>query len=105
MNLESNFNIKAKIWLWNFEKGSWHFVTIPFEVANEIYFAQKLKNMGQRRGFGSIKVEAKIGNSIFLTSIFPNSKDKTYVMPIKATIRKAENIKDGDEIMLNFKIL
>ncbi len=99
------FKFKSKIWLWNIEKGSWHFVTIPEDISNEIYFAQKLKNMGQKRGFGSIKVEVLIGNSKFNTSIFPNSKDKTYVLPLKAIIRKAENLNAGDEINVEIKII
>ena len=105
MNFDEEYKVKSRVWLWNAEKGSWHFVTIPNNISDEIHFAQKLKNFGQRRGFGSVKVKITIGKSVFSTSLFPNSKDKTFVMPIKASIRKTENINNGDEIEFTLKII
>lgn len=99
-----NYNIKGKLWIWNGEKGSWHFFTIPQEISNEIHFSTKLRNYGQRRGFGSIKVSVQIGKSYFETSIFPSSKDKTYLLPVNAKVRKAENIGAGDEIEISLKL-
>ncbi len=96
--------IKGQLWLWNGEKGSWHFFTIPADISNEIHFATKLRNYGQRRGFGSIKVNVQIGKTHFETSIFPSSKDKTYLLPINAKARKAENIGAGDEIEIHLKL-
>ena len=105
MEFPDKYQCKGKVWLWNFEKGSWHFFTIDGENANQIYFANSFKTLGNRRGFGSIKVNVTIGDSVFTTSIFPNSKDKTYVLPIKAKIRKAENINAGDEISLWIELI
>jgi Domain of unknown function (DUF1905) len=96
------YELSGPVWLWNFEKGSWHFFTIEKAIADEIHFAQKLKQMGQRRGFGSIKVRVTIGDSIFQTSIFPNSKDETYVLPLNAKVRKAQNI--DSQSIINLKL-
>jgi hypothetical protein len=99
------FDCIGKVWLWNGEKGSWHFFTIAEEIANEIYFTTSLKTLGLKRGFGAVKVRAIVGDTIFTTSIFPNSKDKTYILPIKASVRKAENIKAGDEIAVRIGLI
>ena len=98
------YSITGKLWLWNGAKSSWHFFTIPQEIANEIHFATKLRNYGQRRGFGSVKVCVNIGKSYFETSIFPSSKDKTYLLPVNAKVRKAQNIGASDEIEISFKL-
>ena len=99
------FNCIGTVWLWNSEKGSWHFFTISEDIANEIYFATSLKTLGLKRGFGAVKVRVTTGETIFTTSIFPNSKDKTYILPIKASVRKAENIKAGDEIKVQIELI
>lgn len=96
--------IKGSLWLWSGGKTSWHFMTIPSDISDEIYFATKLRNYGQSRGFGSIKVSVQIGKTHFETSLFPSSKDKTYLLPINAKVRKAENIGAGDEIEINLKL-
>ena len=51
--------ITAPVWLWNADKGSWHFLTVPPEQAADIRF----DSMGMRGGFGSVRVEARIGVS------------------------------------------
>lgn len=102
--LGKQYKIKGKLWLWNFEKGSWHFFTIPTEIAEEIYFEQKLANFGQRRGFGSVKCKVTIGKTLFTTSIFPNSSDKTYVLPIKKEVRIKENLNIDDEFELELYV-
>lgn len=104
MKLGKQYKLKGKMWLWNFEKGSWHFFTIPAEIANEIHFEQKLHNLGTRRGFGSVKCRVTIGKTIFETSIFPNSSDKTFVLPIKSAVRKSENLNIDTQIELTIEV-
>ena len=50
---------------------------------------------GLRRGFGSVRVRATIGNSAWTTSIFPAS-GAGYVLPVKRTVRVAEALDVGD---------
>lgn len=102
---KKTYEIVGKLWLWNFEKGSWHFFTIPVKIANEIHFNEKLRNFGQRRGFGSVKVRAQINDSVFETSIFPVSKEQTYFLPVNAKVRKAQNIGNGDEVKVILTII
>jgi hypothetical protein len=53
--------------------------------------------LGKRRGFGSVKVTARIGGSAWQTSLFPQ-KAGGWFLPVKKPIRLAEGIDFGDEI-------
>ncbi|MFM5885412.1 MAG: DUF1905 domain-containing protein [Novosphingobium sp.] len=55
------------------------------------------------RGFGSLKVKARIGESSFATSVFP-SKDLGWLLPVKAAVRKAEGIGEGDMVAVVLEV-
>ncbi|MFC1733311.1 DUF1905 domain-containing protein, partial [candidate division KSB1 bacterium] len=50
--------------------------------------------------FGSVPVEVTVGGTTWETSVFPNSKDGTYILPVKAPVRRKEGIYEGDKIKL-----
>jgi hypothetical protein len=79
--------------------GAWHFVTVPEEQAEII----RLQS-GPRVGFGSVKVEARIGASTWSTSVFPDTK-RTYVLPLKRPVRHAEGILAGDEVDVKLRLV
>ena len=54
---------------------------------------------GNSRGFGSLKVAATIGGTTFKTSVFP-SKETGWLLPVKASVRKAEGLTAGDAVEL-----
>jgi Domain of unknown function (DUF1905) len=89
---ERQFEFPANLWRYSGES-AWHFVTVPWEVSARIKFLQH-----GRRGFGSVRVQVKIGNSDFATSVFPDSKSECYLLPVKASIRKSEKIGHGDQV-------
>lgn len=91
----------APVWLWNAEKGSWHFLTVPPDHAAEIRF----DSIGLRGGFGSVKVEAAIGEVRWTTSLFPDSRTGGYVLPLKADIRRRAGIAAGDEVTVRIKLV
>lgn len=81
----------AEIWLYSGEKASWHFVTVPQEQAKQIkFYAGESK-----RGWGSVPVRVTIGESQWNTSVFPDKKEGTYLLPLKAAIRTAEKLAVG----------
>ncbi|WP_432893979.1 DUF1905 domain-containing protein [Kribbella sp. CA-245084] len=45
-------------------------------------------------GWGMIPVVAEIGGTAWDTSMFP--KDGRYLLPVKASVRRAEDLDDGD---------
>ncbi len=92
------FKIKSRVWLYPGIAG-WHFVGIPRKESEKIEGLQKLK-----KGFGSVPVAATVGKTTWNTSIFPDKKSGTYLLPIKVEVRKKENIFSGDEITVTLKI-
>ncbi len=82
-------------------EGGWYFVRLPREMWDEIRaLAAPLK-----RGFGSFKVSAKIGNTSWQTSIFPDTKSKRYILFIKKSVRHAEHIEINDTVDASVEIL
>lgn len=72
-------------------KGSWHFLTIDGDVAAAIRSA----SAGRTGGFGSVKVEARIGATRWRTSLFPSKDAGGYLLPLKAAVRRAAGVREG----------
>lgn len=91
---------RARLWRWSGGKASWYFLTLPAAVSREI----RLVDAGPRRvGFGSLRVEATIGDSTWRTSIFPSAQQKSYVLPVKSAVRKAQGLVEGKPV--SFRIV
>lgn len=59
---------------------------------------------GKRRAFGSVKVEATVGDSQWSTSVFPQ-KDGRWLLPVKSSVRRAEGKDEGDDIAISLTLL
>jgi hypothetical protein len=94
--------IRAPLWLWSGEGGSWHFITIPAEAAVEIRLESAAS--GIRRGFGSVRVSATINGVAWKTSIFPQ-KSGGYLLPVKASVRRDAGIAADDMVTLKIELL
>ena len=99
----------AKIWLWvGGGSASWHFVTITGAAADAIHgeaLMRRLENGGLRRGFGSVKVRVGIGDTRWDTSLFPHKESGGWLLPVKASVRKAEGVGAGDDVLLSIELL
>jgi hypothetical protein len=58
---------------------------------------------GMARGFGSLRVTARIGETSWQTSVFP-TRETGWMLPVKAAVRKAEGIVEGDEVVLTLEV-
>lgn len=96
---EEIYKIKSKIVVYP-GMGGWRFLVLPQKDAKEI----KEKYGKYTKGWGSLPVHITIGKSQWETSIFPDKKLGTYLLPLKAKIRKAEGITDKTNVQFNLKI-
>ena len=87
---DETYRFKADLWAWKGD-ASWHFLTLPQDLSAKIKFF----SAQPKRGFGSVRVEVRIGTSVWKTSIFPSKTSKAYVLPVKAAVRAAENLVVG----------
>ncbi len=85
--------------------GSWFLLTIAGEPAEAIAAHALMRRLeeGRRRGFGSVKVTAIVGESRWRTSVFPSGKSE-WVMLVKAAIRRAEDLGEDDLIELALEL-
>jgi Domain of unknown function (DUF1905) len=103
--------LTTELWLWTSDKApaSWHFLSIKGDIANEIkaqaVMARLEMGLAKKRGWGSVKVEATIGETVWQTSIFPGNGDDTYLLPVKAAVRKAEGIVVGDQVTVTLELI
>lgn len=93
-------HVTAPLWLWTGESASWYFITVPEELSDEI----RAHSLGNRAGFGSVRVEATIGDVSWRTSVFPQ-KSGGYLLPVKADVRRRADIAAGDEVSLTLELL
>jgi Domain of unknown function (DUF1905) len=98
MEKAETFEVTALVWIWRAANpnvsAAWYFLTVDGQTTAEISYA----TLGQKGGFGSVKVGAQIGKTRWSTSLFPNKEAGGYMLPIKAAVRKAEHIAAGDEV-------
>ena len=94
--------ITAPLSLWPGEGGSWHFVAIPPDEAVEIRLESAAS--GIRRGFGSVRVEARINGIAWRTSVFPQ-KSGGYLLPVKAQVRRDAGIAADDLVTVEIGLL
>ncbi|MFZ1743213.1 MAG: DUF1905 domain-containing protein [Pontixanthobacter sp.] len=96
----------ANLWRWTANNGvSWFFLTIDGEAGEALSgtaLMRRLEN-GTKRGWGGIKVSAKIGGSEWQTSVFPQKAEDGWLLPVKAAIRKAEAMDEGSEAAVTLR--
>ena len=87
-------NFTSLLWVWKGEAaGRWHFLTVPEEQSAEI----KAQAFSLPRGFGSVRVEARVQDFAWRTSVFPLNTGG-YLLPVKSEIRKRAKLAAGDEV-------
>ena len=89
---------KARLWVYPGDKASWRFITVPKDISG------KIRKSNKPRGWGSHQVRVTIGKTSWDTSIFWESKSLTFLLPVKATIRRAEGIEDGETVSVKLVI-
>jgi len=96
---QRRFTFTAELWL--HPDGTWHFLSLPDEDADDI------EEMHGRNahGFGSLRVEVTIGASTWRTSIFPDAKRRTYVLPVKKSVRAAEGLAHGSSATVELVVV
>jgi hypothetical protein len=78
-----NYRFSTKMWRHD-SPGGWYFVSLPKKISKEI--RENLK--WQEEGWGRMKAFAQIEDLNWETAIWFDTKHDTYILPIKAGIRK-----------------
>ncbi len=87
----------GKIFYWR-GPSPFFFVTVPAKPSRDIKAVSSLVTYG----WGVIPVTVRIGNTEFTTSLFP--KEGRYLVPLKVSVRKGENLEEGDKVNVRLEI-
>ena len=91
------FEFTGKIWFWK-GPSPWYFVTVPEKECRDLKGILGFVTYG----WGMIPAIVRIGKTEYKTSLWP--KDGSYIVPIKASVRKAEKLEEGDEVTVHLRV-
>ena len=87
----------GRIFIWK-GPAPWFFVAVPEEQSSQLKAISGMVTYG----WGVIPVHVRIGKTEFTTSLFP--KDERYLVPVKASVRKAEKLEEGENVALRLEV-
>jgi hypothetical protein len=88
---------RGKIWFWQ-GPAPWFFVTVPEEESSQLKAISGLVTYG----WGVIPVRVRVGTTDWQTSLIP--KEGRYLVPLKASVRKAEQLEEGDDVSVRLEL-
>jgi len=104
--IDLDFEFTAELWEWHAQgdtrAGSWHFVTLPKNISDDIKTFTRHKT---KKGFGSVRVKARCGETDWLTSLFPSKEQQAYLLPIKKSVRTAEKLSKGANAKIHISVM
>ena len=102
--MDAGLTFTARLWRWAARKESadvdgWCFVTLPADLADDVR-----ERAGEPRGFGSVRVRVRVGETQWDTSVFPDKESGSYVLPVKKAVRTAAGVVEGDELTVTLTL-
>jgi hypothetical protein len=101
------WDVTGTLWRWQGKakdgtpsSTSWFFITIDGAVAEAIRAASP----GRTAAWGSVYVAVTIGATSWRTSLFPSKEVGGYLLPVKAAVRKAERLAEGEAAKVRLTI-
>ncbi|GMN03061.1 DUF1905 domain-containing protein [Erythrobacter sp. MTPC3] len=85
---------------WQGDRGIYHLVTFTGAEAEVIAMHARLHRLefGKQRGFGSVKIVARIGETEWKSSVFPQAKQSEWVLLISKKVMQLEQLSCGDTV-------
>jgi hypothetical protein len=87
----ARLNFEAEVIHWR-GPSPYFFAPLPADAAEQV----RILSRAVSYGWGMIPVEARIGTTVFRTSLF--AKDGAYFLPLKDQVRHAVNATAGDRL-------
>lgn len=102
---------------WQGDRGTYHLLVITGDTAEAIAMHERLRRLeyGARRGFGSVKVMARIGETEWKSSVFPQKspsssnavgrQEREWILLVSRKVMRAEDLAEGDAVKLELELL
>ena len=96
--LTLDFSFTTALWKW--PGGNWFFLTLPPDTAADIRaFASD-----NASALGTVRVVARVGETEWQTSLFPSREHSGFLLPVKAAVRRAEELEAGAEVAVALEV-
>ena len=92
-----NIEFEGEIFYWH-GPAPYLFVAVPAEPSRDL----KVISARVTYGWGVIPVHARIGKTEWKTSLFP--KEGRYLVPIKKSVQKSENLDVGNSVVIQLEV-
>jgi len=92
-----NIKFSGKIWFWR-GPAPFYFVTVAAQQCQDL----KAISGSVTYGWGMIPATVRIGKTEWKTSLFP--KEGRYIVPLKDSVRKAEDLEEGDTVTVRLEV-
>ena len=93
--IPSKYTIHAKVWKWEGDM-AWYFINLDTTLSEKIR---------ESRGKGMIKIQVQIGKSSWNTSLLYHTEARAYLIAIKKSVRRKEQIIEGSDVKVNFILI
>lgn len=93
------YKFKGKVWRYK-GPSSWHFVTLPKTLSKKIRRA----HVRSEEGWGRLKVIATVKKCDWNTAIWFDTKADSYLLPLKAAVRKQAGVEVGQALSVAINI-
>lgn len=96
---QKKYSFKGKVWKYKGPAG-WYFVTLPKNLSKTIRQHHGLSE----EGWGRLKANASIKDCKWQTAIWFDSKFMSYLLPIKASVRRTAKLDTGSSISVTLHL-
>ena len=93
------FTVRGNVWRYE-GPGGWFFVSLSRQQAAQLRATPGIAKVA----WGYIPVVARVGETVWRTTLFPSRKDETYLLAIKADVRKRERVVAGDAVAVEVRV-
>lgn len=104
---------------WQGDRGTYHLVIFTGDIAEQIAMHARLHRLeyGRQRGFGSVKVIARIGETQWKSSVFPQKatapssseaigqQEREWILLVSKKVMRAEDLGEGENVAVELELL
>lgn len=99
LDMRIPYSFSGHVWKYS-GKGAWFFISLPKFLSEQI----RVENQQLEEGWGRLKCIAKIGEVTWETAIWFDTKQACYLLPVKADVRKKENLLENATVKVEIWI-
>ena len=91
---------------WQGDRGTYHLVVFTGDAAQALagHALMHRLEFGRARGFGSVKVVARIGDTQWNSSVFPQKEQSEWVLLISKKVMRAQDLQAGAQVKLRLTL-